>query len=478
MAALTWNTVASAAPTDAIVKLVVHTDDADTTFTWSAVPQAGVTLPATTGLTPGTQTSENTITVTGGNAGTITITVTGDVSTATPGLPIAFSEWSAPQLTLGADAEVAKPGDGNDKAHSPLFTFNLTKDGTATVAGAEVRWSFEPALINTVFDSTGAAVQAVMGEGTWYPVKTDANGNATIRANARQIGFVTVQAMTLGVDAFKNEGTYYSTLDKADPYYTRVPQLGPGPFTDNEVDLEGTTDFSVLVPAGIVAPTDVSFEDLTGFLHLDGNSTFIAKKWEPMQDGLGKTTKVPNAETNQNAQNTLGLFVQDAQGSVYTYYPFEFTTVGSFVNQPDPKILRHLSQIPMVSDVGTLYPPGNVINKQFIERNNGIPLTLTFDASGSLASYGDGSWYVIFEWFLNNADLTRGDQKIGPQSVATSALQVQLGSKTYTDTLAKKFASGYAGPGKFWCDFYLRHDPDTGAKAYGQWSRQGWILST
>lgn len=483
---ITILTVASTLPADMEVELVASTDGPDQTFTWAANPSTGVTFtPNPSQRIPGQSTTVTR--VKGGNGTSTAIAVTGDVSSASSPHTVAFVSYNAsnkePIISLVSDAIIVEPGNSNDASHSPLYQFSLqvwdqNSGAYVGVAGAEVRWTVSPDVAGGFYQG-GSPLMPVTTTSTYIASKTDGTGKSGIRVTASQIVCMTVQATTLGVYSFKNEKAYYATLDDTSSYYQNVDSLGAGPYTDNTVDLTGTSQFGITVPSNLVPPPNLTFDELQGFIQLDGNGTHLAQQWDdmaPAGDGalpvLGRIWLTPNAELNQNSTNKIGLFVQDGNGNVFTYYPFTFDTEGVYKNEPSSLVSRNVKWLPSVVGVNQ----GGTINKPFVSRNGGIPVAFTADFG---APYNDGTWYIYFEWFLNNYDLTKTDSRKSPQSASISSLKVVTGSKTYTDTLSSQLSSGYSGPGTLYVDFYLGKNPDVPAsRVYSDWSRLGWTLST
>lgn len=470
---ITLRTVADTAPVGREVKLAATTDGSDTQFIWSANPSAGVTFSQNPSSLSGLGATETTITVAPGSAGEIRITVKGNVDTkGTTPHAIEFIEYSQPAIGLNTDQILVLPGNTNDAAHSPLYTATVKSARSTLVPGAEVRWSFEPEIAATVYDGN-IVVAPVLTSTTWYPTKTDATtGETSIRIATDNIVELTVTATTLGVHDFGVKSACYATLDENALEYKRLPQLGPGPYSDDPVDLDEGSDFEVMIPADLTPPPG-GFSPYEGYLVLDGNTEHMIKTWHDMSDAIGTVVKVPNAYANQYTTNTLGLFIQNrSTAEVYTYYPFKFTTIGHYTAQPNPNVSRNANWYPQVVDRN----PGGIINNSYVRDHGGIPLTVTFDPG---AIYDDGSWYIYFEWFLNNADLSKTAYQESPQSVALTALQIKPGLNTYTDTLPRTLASGYNGLGTLYVDFYLGKSPDFNSeRVYSDWYRQGYVLTT
>jgi hypothetical protein len=490
---ITILTIADVAPTDAEVELVASTDTNDQWFTWAAVPPTGVTF--TQNPSPrisGQNTSITGIRVSGAAAAqSIAITCTGDVSPTSQPHEIEFVPYSdathPPMLLWDSNEAVVEPGDVNDYRHSPLYRLTLQRWDTSqippkyvSVAGAEVRWTASPPVIANVYQGA-TMVSPITTNNTYFPIKTDANGYAEVRVTTGQIVQLTVQADTLGVSMVMTQRGFYSTLDPNSPYYQQVPVLGPGPYTDNPVNLDLGTEFGVTIPASLTPPPGGFGPPPSGYhngwLHLEGNGTYIPATWRDMASALGTVASVPDIDAARD--NTLGLFVQDRSGDVATYDPWPFTTTGGHVGQivqPDPSVSRQPNWIPNVTGLQS----GGVINQAYLNNNNGIPLTVTYDFG---APYNDGSWFIYFEWFLNNYDTTRTGIEVSPQLAGLQMLKIKPGSQTYTDTLSISKASGYQGPGEFYCDFFLGK-PDhpipipAHPRVYSNWNRVGYTLST
>lgn len=489
--AITLRTVADTAPVDLSVQLVATIDegDLDTEFTWKANPPTGVTWGdgssgSNKSRLTGTRTTEITLTVASANAGAIEISLHGNVhTTETTPKEITFMDFDPnTAVSLVSDQQLVLPGTANDAAHSPLYTTTVEQtpnDITSAVPGVEIQWSVDPLVNFTVYDMTNGnvPVDPITGASTYYVTKADATtGEASIRIITDHIVKLTVTAITLGVESQDVTEAYYATVDKNSSEWKKLKSDGKGPHTDNPVDFTGTVNFSATM-SSLGAPLNnaTTAADWTGFMVLDGNGSHIAAKWDSMAEIFTPppVALVPNARASSHKENHMGLFIQNlTSGDVNSYWIWDFNAAGYYLNQPRPDVSRVSDWYPTVAD----RVPGGQINNTYIKNHKGIPLSITFDPG---STYDDGSWYIYFEWFLNNGDLTKTDYQFSPLSVNQSTLQIVSGSQTYTDTLPANLLSGYTGLGTLYVDFYLGKLVDVESeRIYSNWDHQGYILST
>lgn len=403
----------------------------------------------------------------------------------TQDITIKFEDWGAnPQFGTVITSDLVMFPKDDVVNNSITYEVKMLKsDGVTPVgAGAEVQWFTQPQnFVAKLYDaSTDAAAVSVRG-GSWYAVKTDANGYGKVKVTTQRSMAVEMQAQSPTQTVFSNASTAYF-VDEDD---TRVVTKFGAPRVDDVQDgflnVTSRLNYGEVLPS--LANSQYANSSYGAFLYVGGAGANIpwATDDASIFDDQVVLGDLPLAglkiDQNDIHANTTLFFLQSTSGNIYKSLTAAFGAKGVYKNAPDPSITDRPFYAPApLPDPGL---GGYIINDSLRVYDG---LYLKYGRSLG-AGYAVGSGKVVFNFYMNGVD--KSGNNYNRLWTVDAVEPVNPATTSYHAVLAYAKANGYyPNPvtqqyGLFWAEMaFVPTGEDTNRQNWTYSQYNSYILAT